>query len=43
MSRGANRNYTPDEFVEFILQVSRLERAEFIGEAKDGKRIYRLH
>lgn len=41
--KDAYKNYTPDEFVEFILQVSRLENAEFIGEAKDGRKIYKLY
>lgn len=41
--KGAYRNYTPDEFVEFVVQVSTLTNAELVGEAKDGRRIYRLY
>jgi len=41
--KDAYRDYTPDEFVKFILQVSRLENAEFIGEAKDGRKLYKLY
>lgn len=39
----AYKNHTPDEFVELILQVSKLESVEFIGEAKDGRKIYTLY
>jgi hypothetical protein len=40
---SAYKNYAPNEFVEFILKVSGLEKAESIGEAMDGRKIYRLY
>jgi hypothetical protein len=39
---GAYRDYSPSEFVDFIIHVSRLKRAELIGEAADGRNVYRL-
>lgn len=36
------KNYSEEEFVEFILQKSKLNNAELIGEAKDGRKIYKL-
>lgn len=41
--KGAYKNYTPDEFVKLILKVSRLKKAKFIGEANEGRRIYKLY
>jgi hypothetical protein len=40
--QGAYKNYSVEDFVEFILQASRLSRAEFIGSAEDGRSIYKL-
>lgn len=40
--KGAYRNYTPDDFVNFITANSLLKRAEIIGEARDGRKIYKL-
>jgi len=41
--KGAYRDYAPDEFVRFILEFSRLENADFIGQAGDGRKIYKLY
>ena len=41
--RGAYRNYSEEEFVEFILQNSKLNKAKFIGAARDGRKIYKLY
>jgi len=40
--RGAYINYTPEEFVKFILKNSCLNKAELIGEAENGRPIYKL-
>jgi hypothetical protein len=40
--RGAFRNFDAREFVEFILENSRLSQAEQIGVAKDGRQLFRL-
>lgn len=40
--RGAFRNFDSDAFVKFILENSRLTRAEKIGVAKDGGEIFRF-
>jgi hypothetical protein len=40
--RGAFRNFDSAAFVTFILENSRLTRAEKIGIAKDGRQIFRL-
>jgi hypothetical protein len=40
--RGAFRNFDSHDFVQFILENSRLSRAEKIGVAKDGRDIFRL-
>jgi hypothetical protein len=40
--RGAYKNYSVEDFVAFILKASRLSRAEFIGSAEDGRRLYKL-
>lgn len=40
--KGAYRDYSPSEFVEFIMQVSKLKREQLIGEAADGRKLYRL-
>jgi len=39
---NAYRNYEPDEFVRFILSHSGLNHADLIGEAEDGRPIYKL-
>jgi len=38
----AYRNYSPDEFVAFILENSGLKQAEIIGQDNDGRFIYKL-
>lgn len=40
--RGAFRNFDSGAFVNFILENSRLTRAEKIGVAKDGRELFRL-
>jgi hypothetical protein len=40
--RGAFRNFNSTEFVEFILENSKLTQAEKIGVAKNGREIFRL-
>jgi len=39
---GAYKNYSEEEFVEFILNASRLSEASLIGKASDGRSIYKL-
>lgn len=39
----AYKNYAADEFVEFLLEHSRLERAKCIGLTQDGRPLYRLY
>lgn len=41
--QGAYRNYSPDEFVEFLVRNSRLRDAKLIGIAKDGRSLFRLY
>ena len=41
--KGAYKDYSEDEFVEFILQTSKLTKARLIGTASDGRKIYRLY
>ena len=41
--KGAYRNYSPDEFVEFIIANSNLKRADLIGIMKDGRSLYKLY
>jgi hypothetical protein len=41
--RGAHRDYTPGEFVEFLLAKSRLTSAQCIGTTIDGTPLYQLH
>jgi len=36
------RNYTPEEFVNFILENSCLNKAKFIGNTKTGRSLYKL-
>lgn len=40
---NAYRNYSPSEFVDFIMQNSVLHKAEVIGKAASGREIYRLY
>ncbi len=39
----AYKNYSDEEFIKFIIQNSNLRNAQFIGEAKDGRKIYKLY
>ena len=41
--KSAYRNYSPSEFLEFIIQCSGFERSEVIGKAEDGRALYRLY
>jgi len=40
--KGAYKNYSPEEFVEFVLENSCLDEAKLIGE-EDGRPIYKLY
>lgn len=40
--KGAYRNYDCDEFINFILENSRLNDVMYVNKAKDGRPIYRL-
>jgi hypothetical protein len=40
---SAYRNYSPDEFVKFILDNSSLHTADLLGKMKDGRSLYRLY
>lgn len=40
---GAYRDYSEEEFVKFILQNSKLNRAKLIGKNDDGRSIYKLY
>ncbi|MBA7627875.1 hypothetical protein ES703_35344 [subsurface metagenome] len=40
--RGAYKVYSEEEFVEFILQASKLNKAKFLGRAQGGRGIYKL-
>jgi len=40
--KGAYKEYSRAEFVDFIMRVSSLKHAEIIGKAIDGRTIYRL-
>ena len=39
---GTYRKYTDEEFVKFIIQNSNLKDAQLIGEAEDGRKIFKL-
>jgi hypothetical protein len=39
---NAYKNYTEEEFVEFILQNSRLKRAKLVGTSTEGRHLYRF-
>jgi 2-polyprenyl-3-methyl-5-hydroxy-6-metoxy-1,4-benzoquinol methylase len=36
------KNYSDEEFVQFILKNSRLNESQYIGTAQDGRKIYKL-
>jgi len=38
----AYRNYSPDQFVNFIIENSHLSKAKFIGKTKNGRSLYKL-
>jgi 2-polyprenyl-3-methyl-5-hydroxy-6-metoxy-1,4-benzoquinol methylase len=40
--KNSYKNYTDEEFVEFILQNSALKNARLIGTAPDGRKLYKL-
>jgi hypothetical protein len=40
---NAYKNYNPEESVDFIIDVSKLNKAQLIGKNKDGRKLYRLH
>jgi hypothetical protein len=39
----AFKNFTPDEFVDFILLNSVLKHSELLEEVQGGRRLYRLY
>jgi len=41
--RNAYKNYSPDDFVAFILEHSCLKEAGYIGETQDGRPLYKLY
>ena len=40
---GAYKNYPEEEFVEFILQTSKSNKANCIGRTRDGRGIYKIY
>jgi len=40
--RGRYKEYTPEQFVDFIIENSDFKKSEFIGKAEDGRSLYRL-
>jgi hypothetical protein len=40
--QGAYRNYTPDEFVGFIMCAAGLKKATLLFVADDGRPLYKL-
>lgn len=40
--RDFYKKYTPREFLNFMIEASRLKKAELIGKAGDGREIYKL-
>jgi len=42
-TESAYKNYSNEEFVELIIQNANLKNAQFIGEAEDGRKIYKLY
>jgi hypothetical protein len=40
---GAHHNYSPEEFVDFIMIHSRLKNADFIGVMDDGRPMYKIY
>ncbi len=41
--QGAYKNYSAEEFVEFIINNSMLNNTKFIGKATNGRNIYKLY
>jgi 2-polyprenyl-3-methyl-5-hydroxy-6-metoxy-1,4-benzoquinol methylase len=41
--QGAYKNYSPEEFVKFIIENSSFKKADFIGVAKDRRPLYKLY
>jgi len=41
--KGAYKNYSEEEFVEFIVQTSKLKESQLLGRANDGRGIYKLY
>jgi hypothetical protein len=41
--KGAYRNYSPDEFVKFIIGNSCVRKADLLGTMKDGRSLFRLY
>ena len=41
--QGAYKNYSPDEFVNLIIQNSKFENGNLIGVADDGRLLYKLY
>jgi hypothetical protein len=41
--QAAYKNYSPDEFVKFIIRNSNLKHADLISTMKDGRPLYRLY
>jgi hypothetical protein len=40
--RGAYRNFSPDEFVQFLTENLSLKNSTLIGHASDGRPLYKL-
>ena len=41
--KEAYKNYSEEEFIEFILRASKLNKANCIGRAQDGRGIYKIY
>ena len=41
-NKNVYKNYRPDQFVNFILENSCLNKAKFIGKTENGRRLYKL-
>lgn len=41
--KDAYRNYSPRDFVDFVLKYSSLNKAKFIGITEGGRRLYKLY
>ena len=42
-SDGTVQNYSPEEFVDFIMVHTRRKNADFIGVTSDGRPIYKIY